>query len=55
MSKNMGADTWVRTIVTRNGSNVRLENIDINETYIINEFNELDFNQLEAFLKLYQY
>ncbi|MDG2101063.1 MAG: hypothetical protein P8K05_01830 [Dehalococcoidia bacterium] len=32
-----------------------LENIDINETYIINEFNELDFNQLEAFLKLYQY
>ena len=31
-----------------------LENIDINETYIINEFNELDFNQLEAFLKLYQ-
>ena len=31
-----------------------LENIDIDETYIINEFNELDFNQLEAFFKLYQ-
>ena len=31
-----------------------LENIDIDETHIINEYNELDFTQLEAFLKLYE-
>jgi hypothetical protein len=31
-----------------------LENIDIDEKHIINEYNELDFSQLEAFLKLYE-
>ena len=31
-----------------------LENIDINEKHIINEYNEIDFSQLEAFLKLYE-
>ena len=31
-----------------------LENIDIDETYFIKEYDELDFSQIEAFFKLYQ-
>ena len=31
-----------------------LDNIEIDESYFINEFDELDFSQIEAFFKLYQ-
>jgi hypothetical protein len=31
-----------------------LDNIEIDESYFINEFDELDFSQIKAFFKLYQ-